>query len=176
MSNRERWIVYPLLFFAFLMGARDEYAKPDRLDCNLISCRRLTVTSTDGQALVRIGASEDDAGALSIYGAREPIRLPGDESPADAVRKPGHEIFEVGANNYGGYVRVFGSRPGTDIQIGHDGKLRFSGLMAVDEQDDYVSSDETIASPVWGQVLFWPSPEVSGKADSSDPQEADSKD
>jgi hypothetical protein len=172
MSNRERWVVYPLLLFTFLMATRDDYVKPAHFDCDSISCRRLVVSSIEGKAIISMGPSEDEAGALRIYGSRHPIRLPGAEVAGDQRRQPGHEIFEVGANEDGGYLRVFGSRPGHDLQLGHDGVLRQSGLTAISVKDEYVPAPAGPPEPViWGNVLAWLPPEATEDAEAADATE-----
>jgi len=45
MSERERWIVYPLLFFALGAALRDKFTqqvRTDRLDAGQIACEELT--------------------------------------------------------------------------------------------------------------------------------------
>jgi hypothetical protein len=160
MSNRERWVIYPLLLFTFLMASRDKYVKPEHFDCKTVSCRQLLVQSASGRALVTIGSSTDDSGAIVVYGTHEPILLPGDDVGTPRRRRPGHEIVEIGASDEGGYVRVFGNHAGADLQLGHDGRLRFSGLTAINEEEGYVASPrEPSKSSVWGSVLEWPASE-----------------
>jgi hypothetical protein len=44
MSDRERWIVYPLLFFAWVMGFRATYMTSERLQSATIECQNLIVS------------------------------------------------------------------------------------------------------------------------------------
>ena len=174
MSNRERWVVYPLLLFTFLMATRDDYVKPEHFDCASISCRSLVVTSMEGKAIVSLGPSEDEAGAVRVYGSRHPIRLPGTEAVAEKLRRPGHEIAEIGANDDGGYLRIFGARPGFDLQLGHDSTHRHSGLTAITVEDEYVVAPaEPSPQAFWGSVVPWPATAAVEEAEEADDGEAD---
>ena len=44
MSNRERWIIYPLLFYSMAMGFKANYLSPLEFRCQSIACRKLSVT------------------------------------------------------------------------------------------------------------------------------------
>jgi len=86
MSNRERWTVYPLLFFAMALGARDQfpYFKPNEeeiptISCNVLSAKviraqevmgnLLTVGTENGKRLVEISGTSKDTGSVLVYGA-----------------------------------------------------------------------------------------------------------
>lgn len=92
MSNRERWIIYPLLFMTlgitirgrlFLPKARTPGVKVeqvDALDVHAVEvhCRSLTVTNADGAPRLRIGVTPNGAGRLEIYeGSEEMVVLIG---------------------------------------------------------------------------------------------------
>ena len=61
MSDRERWIVYPLLFFAWIMGFRATYMTSERLQSSTIECNNLVVSDNliakriNGQAPSNLG-------------------------------------------------------------------------------------------------------------------------
>ena len=48
MTNRERWIVYPLLFYALVMGFRATYQDPLEFRCRTIECQQLKVQLING--------------------------------------------------------------------------------------------------------------------------------
>lgn len=48
MSNRERWILYPLLFFALMLGLRATYLDPWQFRCREIECQNLKVQTING--------------------------------------------------------------------------------------------------------------------------------
>ncbi|MCA9196693.1 MAG: hypothetical protein KDA87_04115 [Planctomycetales bacterium] len=63
MSDRERWIVYPLLFFSLIQGLRASY----RSDFPEIECHQLLVKSVDGQKRIAISGHDPTAGRISIF-------------------------------------------------------------------------------------------------------------
>jgi hypothetical protein len=54
MSSRERWIVYPMLFFAFCLAARDQfpYLRPEKSEFSHLSCRVIEADLIDVQEMV----------------------------------------------------------------------------------------------------------------------------
>jgi hypothetical protein len=50
MNNRERWIVYPLLFYALVMGFKSTYRDPLEFRCRTIECQQLNVRMINGSA------------------------------------------------------------------------------------------------------------------------------
>jgi hypothetical protein len=158
MSNRERWIVYPLIFFAFLMGARDKFLPPEHVSCEDVVCNRLTVVGSEGKPAVRIRATEDDAGLITVSACRLDPDLPG-TPPADIDqprRALGYEAIELSANRDGGFVRVIGTRVGTDLYVGHNRDAQVSGYVAVDEQGEFLRPSGADQLPqIWGLTRPW---------------------
>ncbi len=56
MSDRERWIVYPLLFLALGAALRDKLAKQTR--AKQIVCEQLYVVDTEGRPLATLAGNE----------------------------------------------------------------------------------------------------------------------
>lgn len=52
MSNRERWIVYPLLFYALVMGFKATYRDPLEFRCRTIECHQLNVRMINGTSVL----------------------------------------------------------------------------------------------------------------------------
>ena len=50
MTNRERWIVYPLLAFALMMGMRSQVQNPLLVRAQKIECTDLQVKTINGKA------------------------------------------------------------------------------------------------------------------------------
>jgi len=48
MSDRERWVLYPLLFFSLVLGLRASYLDPWSFRCREIECQNLKVSSING--------------------------------------------------------------------------------------------------------------------------------
>ena len=77
MSDRERWIVYPLLLLALGASLKNKLTKT--VDTEHVVCRRLTLINDEGKPLMAFGANRDGTfgvieskqGALSING---PVR------------------------------------------------------------------------------------------------------
>jgi len=79
MSDRERWIVYPLLFLALGVSLRDKITRSiSDIDTiagiEALQCRRLAIVDAEGRTLMRLGAARyqrDGAahqfGAVDIY-------------------------------------------------------------------------------------------------------------
>jgi hypothetical protein len=87
MSNRERWVVYPLLFLAICLGAKDHFpgmqsselikreVKCDVLTATIIkgenvTCNNLQANSTKGEPQIVLGQGKD-GGQLVVYGPDE---------------------------------------------------------------------------------------------------------
>ena len=83
MSDRERWIVYPLLLLAIGMAMRTKaFVKTEHVDVNQlldaeqITCRRLVLTNDKGEPLLGLGPDNNgtygviqaEKGALNING------------------------------------------------------------------------------------------------------------
>jgi hypothetical protein len=94
MSERERWIVYPLLFLALGAGLRDKLV--DRTLSKDIVCQRLTIVGDDRggqspQPLIELGAAERASTTQPQYGH---VKVAGKLS-VQAI-----ETGAVSANNY----------------------------------------------------------------------------
>ena len=79
MSNRERWIVYPLLFYAVLSCMKSSLVEPTDASYETVTCNHLLVESVEGQPLVQLGAHIDDEGAewglLELFDAASGINV-----------------------------------------------------------------------------------------------------
>ena len=97
MSNRERWVVYPLLFFAILLAARDDILPPFETNCERIVCSELFVRSPGGETLVSIGSStKADDGVIFIHGEDDvPTIQIGHNRPMEASG-----LFALDDSNY----------------------------------------------------------------------------
>ena len=99
MSERERWIVYPLLFLALGAALRDKLSEQTRT--KRIECQELIVSSEDGAGqesvpLVRIGAvprtsaNSPHVGEISIKG----------QLAAEVIQAEGIQARSINADNY----------------------------------------------------------------------------
>ena len=78
MSDRERWIVYPLLFAALAMGGFNRMKTSTRLTCHEIECNRLIVTpdprdlpSDEESSSSVVVSCSPDGGFLELHGSPE---------------------------------------------------------------------------------------------------------
>ncbi len=183
MSTRERWVVYPLLLFAFLLAARDTIIPRDRIQCSTIACQQMTIQSSDGKSAIRLTTTEDDAGLIVVHGCRLDPSLPGSElASKDEFRHWGDTAVRLSGDENGGFIEVRGAQPGSDLFIGHDGQQRFSGLAARNKDGEYVapSSDANASGSksIWGAIHKWTAPKAaadkSTTSNSAEQEQADS--
>lgn len=74
MSPRERWIVYPLLFFALGIAFRQHVFLKDtpppvqQLRAKEVVCENLIITDRDGERAVHMGSKPRGSGFVYVYG------------------------------------------------------------------------------------------------------------
>ena len=78
MSQRERWIVYPQLFFSFTLAIRDQWPTTDQVpEFNVLYCKRLEVHDGHGRPAVVIdakeGGSTEGSGVVTVYGGSSQV-------------------------------------------------------------------------------------------------------
>jgi hypothetical protein len=172
MSTRERWVVYPLLFFALLSSLKDQLALPTNGEFQSLTCNQLTVESADGRPLLELGSSSaaagDESGLLVVYGA-----VPEDELTerrpiaASPARRP--QRIVLGSESAGGYVRSFGSDPAPILKFGHEGAMRKSGTFAETSIGQPLDQSEGETA---GSLIDW-APEAPAAAPARDDSETD---
>ena len=90
MSDRERWIVYPLLFMTLGLSLRDRIAgeSVQKLSIDEVVCNQLEVVSSDGRPQIRLSVTTSG-------GVIEVRRLPGrsniEDFPAENDVQPADE-------------------------------------------------------------------------------------
>ena len=149
MTSRERWTIYPLLFFALAMAARDKVATPPESSFRSITCQRLVVQNLNGQPLIQIGVSADGNGAIEV------LRPSNATATANA---PPESLLEISANERGGYFTAFGTEDRPGILVGYRVKEDFGGLMAVNGADELVGAGDTFRGSAWGIHCLAPPP------------------
>lgn len=157
MSNRERWIVYPLLLFTLLTTMSRRLFESGMAEFGTIHCHELVVTSPDGSP--RIALRQDatgDSGLITVYGLTQPIITEnGDESAIVGIRSrvPSSKI-ELGVDRVGGYVNVVGSDALPALRLGHVEQQRASGLVATDSHGTLLAQAGRDGVS-WGTTLAW---------------------
>ena len=192
MSNRERWIVYPLLFLALFSSVGDKLVPEDTARYAAVECGRLTLVTPDRKPVMSLRPDDAGAGEIVVYQSEaEPVlRLGMDEHGHGAVVEgwsAQHENqFRLQAHTKGSYGEW--SRSSADrILIGFSPFVAQSGLWGLDLQDQpkivnpLSSASPNGSAPVsvtpgqplpWG--LPWPVSLATG-AEGSEHPDADDK-
>lgn len=153
MSDRERWIVYPLLFFALLLGARDRVAPPNPLKCDALECRSLKVISADGREFVKLFPTSD--GALMRFYSRAEYDMENQGERISLKPTQLEQALEIGADATGGYATLFGPDDAPAMKLGHHDAIKSSGLIASTNDGETLDVD----GETWGPLMKWPEPE-----------------
>ena len=145
MSDRERWIVYPLLFLSILLGARDRIATPkllqcQALKCEALECRSVVMRSKSGGASVKMFATKDVAIlTFANYDAREQDAEVGDDVSLKAA--PLRETLQIGVGADGGYVTAYGPENAPALKLGHHPTHKASGLIGTTVDGEALSEN-----------------------------------
>jgi hypothetical protein len=88
MSDRERWIVYPLLFLAIGLALRNNVDMQDEqggaADLNQIRCKALEVIGPDGKAKVTLAADDNGDGVVETAAADGSVMVKLGSNPSGA--------------------------------------------------------------------------------------------
>lgn len=180
MSERERWIVYPLLFLAVFLGWRNQMPRSGDLDCQSIRCQRLLVTSPDGERSVEIASSAAQSGELRLFGADGRVALilrtdrTGNRGMLETRGSDRTAQTLIGSNSHGGFLKLFGNQDVPSLFLGHEGRLEVSGLLALSKKNRpfYVAHEN--GHYLWGLPLPWSQNEkLSDLSDTTDDETAD---
>ncbi|MEM8680584.1 MAG: hypothetical protein AAGF97_14650 [Planctomycetota bacterium] len=165
MSDRERWIVYPLILFAFLLAARDKYAEPDQASFRTIRCQELRLVSESGKSLIDLYGSLEDEGVMVIYShgqGGEPGDVPHVDPFSDETTL-GHPVVALGGDGNLGFIEIYGHDANMNLKLGHERANQISGLYALgsddqllDREGDDDEGDDDAGEP-WGLLRAWSS-------------------
>jgi hypothetical protein len=165
MSNRERWVVYPLVLFSLLMHARDTFYEPTVAEFESVVCQELVVRRADGTRLVHIGPRSNNAGGIDLFDARgaSMLALGVDElTPSGLIEirgVRGQPLVMIGAGPRGGYLEAGDNRLERRIIVGHADRLPVDGLFAKNAAGELVPPNGNGQKTPWGVFLNGP-PEV----------------
>lgn len=98
MSERERWVVYPLLFLTLGLALRDELGLSRKIATQKVVCSQLVVQNDKGDSQVVLDATED-GGVVRVLNAKHTMDL-----------VLGHE------NNYSSLFRETASKGGVETR------------------------------------------------------------
>jgi hypothetical protein len=92
MSNRERWIVYPLLVWALGMGFRSQYEW--LFERSSLECREVRIVDEQGKTRLRLAADNLDGGRVALVDAEGAAAMVLQEKKGLVTLKPekGDEI------------------------------------------------------------------------------------
>lgn len=126
MSDRERWIVYPLLFLALLQSQRDAWrASYGTATFNTVQCNSIDVQSPTGESKVRI-VGNPNTGLINVYGSgpQRCIALStkngGNAGHLELIHTIKYSGVKLTANQNGGVAEFTGSPTAPAIRIGVD--------------------------------------------------------
>ena len=150
MSNRERWIVYPLLLFAVISIAIDQVSGRALLELHTIRCQELVITSPRGAPRIVLGNAVESAGGL--------ITIHGPSTSAGGESSHWNEVqTEIGASEDGGFVRIIGAEGVPSLYLGHQRQWQSSGLTVTDKRGEPLPVDTNHKEllDLWGPMLAW---------------------
>ena len=201
MSDRERWIIYPLLFLAVTIGAYDKMIGAGKTKLDQVVCRELRaqeiyctelqgVSSNGNTTLVRLGTTADGSGEVLVYNHKNPqpevvLRAGNGGSLHTATLEcermtagdKGRSLVVIGANAQGGFVNAR-SRDGVwGVAIGHMHNS-LSGMFGIVENERAITIETEEGVKFWGTLfprppLQTPQPPVDGETAPADAQPAD---
>lgn len=168
MSDRERWVIYPLLLFAISPTLKDIVQQPTELKTRVVECNQLTVKSFDGKPWVQINgayknAGKKNAGMVVLYGANEKpaVVLDTDEHGALGIvetrNADGDRVALMGANPGGGMLQLVGQESQTSLIVGYQKELQLAGLLAIDRHEKLIGVEVGEKFVPWGSPLRWQS-------------------
>jgi hypothetical protein len=144
MSDRERWIVYPLLVLSLALAVKDRYdAWQGTSEFNVLVCRTLLVQNEVGEVQAVIQENTRGAAELSLAGKGELVEA------------------SLTADEGGGRLMLMRRADQKAILLGHDQLREASGLWAIDQTDAAEPAPlliDTGEDRVWN-VLEWPTQE-----------------
>ena len=175
MSNRERWIVYPLLFFALMLGLADKLVPEGDATFARVRCGELTLVSPAEEPLLAIRPDERAAAEVVFYGRAGQRLLElgtdylGEGARVRGVSSDGGSQFELSADRSGPRGEWSGSHQ-QSVVVGFDATVPAAGLWAI-------TGDALVPTPDvgnWGVAL--PPPHIDATGEIGGGQEDDSVD
>jgi hypothetical protein len=173
MTSRERWILYPLLFFSLCMGAKSQFPafrgpvlRADRIECrelssdfvagDRINCRELTASAGNGARQVQIGNAAGGGELVQLFG------------PFD------RQAAVLGVNEQGGAVRIE-NFTGAMVQLqSADGR----GVVSVVDKRGEIVGQQPLPLGLLDLrgIQFAPQPAATPEPPRSDPAESQQSD
>jgi len=167
MSNRERWIVYPLLFLALLSSIADKLVPEGMVRFTSVECGQLSLVTSRGARVLTMRSDPHNAGEFVLYDAAEQplFRVGMDEhqrgTEVEGWSKDQRSRFRLQAHN-GGSFGEWRRGIGESVAVGFSADSSQAGLWGLDLHQQPVPAatpvDATTAAPdppsLWG--VAWP--------------------
>ncbi|MCA9189333.1 MAG: hypothetical protein R3E01_34680 [Pirellulaceae bacterium] len=162
MTQRERWIVYPLLFMSLAFGLRGDLFPRQNAKFEVLTCQGLRVVDNRGKALVEVGIAGGQGGSLRILnkiGSPVVVLEPdfydqhGVVTIADAAS---NTLAKLGAHANFPQLEFVETKDAPRLVVGADAQRHVSGLMTVDDEHQILGlADEHEPPDAWGTLLPW---------------------
>ncbi len=164
MSDRERWILYPLLFFSLSLGIKTKWdAANGQSTFQRVVCRELVVQTPFEKPRFVLGESMVGGGILELFDS------------------DGKRAVTLQSGDGGGAILLVRKKDQKVLVLGHDSDVRLSGIMAYDQNNDgrLIPIDSRLIPSSGWQLLRWPAakPETKKKSSTEEkkPPPADSE-
>ncbi|MCA9262651.1 MAG: hypothetical protein KDA60_02335 [Planctomycetales bacterium] len=140
MTNRERWVVYPLLFFSLMMGLSEKLSPARNGTFNRLECTELRILSRAKQPILLAHESAQGSAVLQLRGLASTgydVGLGGDDGSGpvdvkdwtDAKGRPKmRQLAELSGDIGGGYLILNGPQTFPELRLGHGDEQRISGM------------------------------------------------
>jgi hypothetical protein len=110
MTERERWIVYPLLFLTMGISLRGKAYPTKKVDADRIECGELVVTGPDGKPAVVLNASAPGGQIIARRITCDELTVPGADGKPAVV---------LNASKSGGMVTAISADHALELTLGH---------------------------------------------------------
>ena len=134
MSDRERWIVYPLLFLALLQSQRDAWrASYGTAKFNSVQCNSIDVQSQTGETKIRL-VGNPNTGLINVYGAGPQrcvavsTKNGGNSGHLELIHTVKYSGVKLTATPEGGVAELSGSPTVPAVRLGVDPKTKQVGV------------------------------------------------
>jgi hypothetical protein len=126
MTDRERWIVYPLLFLSIGLAMHNDIALQVAGDSSAIRCKSLEIVGPEGKPTVQITSTTEGDGLIETSDAQ------------------GNRLSRISPNAAGATLELYDRDGKTFAMVGHEANL--IGLFAGDAKSGRALSVATVAT------------------------------
>lgn len=146
MSDRERWIIYPLLFFSLLLAARGQCNHPREAKFHRLVCHQLEILPSGSRS-----------GRIDLFGKNNQLRVSINASGKNnagviEIRDAqGKKAVRLVTTDEGGLIQLVRTGDSSQLHLGYED---ISGLFAIDAQGQLILLESKSGKLIpWGQPL-----------------------